>query len=172
MLVRRSNDLLASWTLSPSSAGDVINVLGDFTAPASTSKTAPVPTITVNTHSNLFIHHPDLLITATALSTAPQCRRKPIVTNLVRSSVDVTPSLVWGNILHEVMQACLCEGRWDQAWLDAQISEVVRRSLGDLMRVNMSVEQAVSEVRLRAQGLRSFADKYMSDTPKASLPLL
>ena len=83
----------------------------------------------------------------------------------------MTPSLIWGNILHEVMQACLCEGRWDSAWLDAQIGDVVRRSLGDLMRVNMSIEQAVSEVRLRAQGLRSFADKYMSDTPKASAPL-
>ena len=82
----------------------------------------------------------------------------------------MTPSLIWGNILHEVMQACLCEGRWDSAWLDAQIGDVVRRSLGDLMRVNMSIEQAVSEVRLRAQGLRSFADKYMSDTPKVGAP--
>ena len=111
-----------------------------------------------------------MLLTATALSTAPQCRRKPLITNLVRSSVDVTPSLIWGNILHEVMQACLCEGRWDSAWLDAQIGDVVRRSLGDLMRVNMGIEQAVSEVRLRAQGLRSFADKYMSDTPKVGAP--
>ncbi|KAH9837999.1 Dna2-domain-containing protein [Rhodofomes roseus] len=163
---RRCVILQDEWVDTDIRPGDTINVLGDFAAPASTCKAAPVPTITINVQTNLFIHHPDLLITATALSTASQCRRKPIVTNLVRSSVDVTPSLVWGNILHEVMQACLCEGRWDGPWIEAQIDEVVKKSLGDLMRVNMSIEQAVSEIRLRAQGLRSFADKYVAEEPK------
>ncbi|KAH9923850.1 Dna2-domain-containing protein [Fomitopsis serialis] len=163
---RRCVILQDDWVDTDIRPGDVINVLGDFSAPASTSKAAPVPTITINAHKNLFIHHPDLLITATALSTASQCRRKPLVTSLVRSSVDVTPSLVWGNILHEVMQACLCEGRWDGPWIETQINEVVRKCLGDLMRVNMGIEQAVNEVRLRAQGLRSFADKYMAEEPK------
>ncbi|KZT71118.1 Dna2-domain-containing protein [Daedalea quercina L-15889] len=166
---RRRVILQGDWVDTDIRPGDVINVLGDFVAPASTSKTAPVPTITISAQENLFIHHPDLLVTATALSTASQCRRKPIVTNLVRSSVDVTPSLVWGNILHEVMQACLCEGRWDAPWIESQINEVVKKSLGDLMRVDMSIEQAVSEVRLRAQGLRSFAEKYMAEEPKTSL---
>lgn len=135
----------------------------------SSSSSAPIPTITVNSKFNLFIHHPDLLITATSLSSAPQCRRKPLISNLVRGSVDVTPSLVWGNMLHEVMQACLRSGRWDEQWIESRITEEIEKGLGELMRVNVSVEQARIEMRVRAKGLRAFAEKYISQKPKVNI---
>ena len=51
------------------------------------------------TSANLLILHPDMLLTATALSKAPQCMRKPLLTSLVRSTSDITPALVWGSML-------------------------------------------------------------------------
>lgn len=145
-------------------SGDVVNVIGEFTVPVGPS--APLPTVAVSSKANWFIHHPDLLITATSLSSAPQCRRKPLISNLVRGTVDATPSLVWGNMLHEVMQECLRSGRWDDKWVEELIANEVGKGLGELMRVNVTVEQAMSEMKARARGIKSFAEKYISQVPK------
>ena len=148
--------------------GDVVNVIGEFTTPgASSSSARPVPTITIDAKTNLLILHPDILITATSLSNASHCLRKPLIAGLIRSPSD-TNALVWGNMLHEVMQICLDTGRWDDQWVDKQIAEVIRRNLGDVMRLGLSAEQAQFEVKLRAKGLQAFSQKYISDTPKVS----
>ena len=151
--------------LTSYSLGDIVNVLGPFIFPATSSST-PLPTATIDGKANLLILHPDILITATALSNAPQCQRKPLLSTLVRSSSDVTPALVWGNILHEVMQTCLSEARWDEEFIDQKIDNVVYRSLGELLRINIGVEQTKREIKGKARGLQGFAEKYISKHPK------
>ena len=125
-----------------------------------------MPIISITTKHNFFIHHPDILLTATSLSNASQCTRKPLLANMVRSSSDVTPSLIWGNMLHEVMQTCLSVARWDDKFMDKKIAEVAQRGLGELLRIDMGVDQAIIEVKARAKGLKAFADKYIAQTPK------
>lgn len=85
---------------------------------------------------------------------------------MVRSSSDVTPSLIWGNMLHEVMQTCLSVARWDDKFMDKKIAEVAQAGLGELLRINMGVEQAIIEVKARAKGLKVFAEKYIAQSPK------
>ena len=80
--------------------------------------------------------------------------------------MDITPSLVWGNMIHEVMQSCLSSGRWDDKWVNEQISEQIGKGLGELMSVNTSVEQAHIEVKAKAKGLKGFAQKYIAQQPK------
>lgn len=84
----------------------------------------------------------------------------------MRSSSDVTPALVWGNMLHEVMQTCLADSRWDEQWVNDKISEVVKKGLGELMRINMDVEQADIEMKTRSKGLKVFSEKYIARSPK------
>ncbi|KAF4610251.1 hypothetical protein D9613_010517 [Agrocybe pediades] len=201
-------------------AGDVFNVIGTFCSIPSSSSSPDHPqrSITLTSQHNLLILHPDLLITATALSNAPQCRRKPILGMLLKvitsgSSVSVlkdlqgdeydnakakgakkdergiTPSLVWGNMLHEVVQRCLgaVEGgdilddddEWEK-FVDARIEDAVRGGLGELVRlggwegyggfggggergegkVAMTEEVARREVKARARGLGLFRKRY------------
>lgn len=64
------------------------------------------------------------------------------------------------------MQTCLSEGRWEEEWIDQKIHNSVSRSLGELLRVNIGVDQAKREIKARAKGLQPFAKKYMSDRPK------
>ena len=78
---------------------------------------------------------------------------------------------MWGNILHEVMQGCLREGKWGSAWIDERIAKVVTageggRGMGDLVKLGVSVEEAIREVKARAGGLKVFGERYMSHTPK------
>ncbi|KAJ3553389.1 hypothetical protein NM688_g3640 [Phlebia brevispora] len=159
------------WTYTDVRQGDIVNVLGTFHLPPSTSTSIPRRTIEITSKENLLILHPDILITATALANAPACHRKPLLQTLVRSSTEITPALVWGNILHEVMQTCMKAERWDERFVDGKISEVVRANLDSLLKIDVKVEQAVREIKMRAGGLRSFAEKYIAKRPKENAVL-
>jgi hypothetical protein len=134
--------------------------------PHSSSTDFPKRCISVTSSANLLILHPDILLTATALSNAPQCRRKPLLTSLVRSTSDITPALVWGSMLHEVIQRCLLEKRWDEAWIDKCLQEAVSGGLGELVKLGLSEEIALREMRERAKGFKFFAERYLGDVPK------
>ncbi|KAF8066980.1 AAA domain-containing protein [Lyophyllum atratum] len=162
---RRTVILRDDWAGADIRVDDTINVLGTFTL-ATPSTSSMTWSITITSKSNLLILHPDLLLTATALSNAPQCRRKPLLSNLVRSSSDISPALVWGSMLHEVMQSCLSEGCWESGWIDRKIEEVVLRGLNELIKIDMTIEQAKREVTMRAKGLSAFSERYISDMPK------
>ncbi|KAF7984152.1 hypothetical protein HWV62_16810 [Athelia sp. TMB] len=175
---RRIVILRDDWIYTDVRLGDTINVIGTFVPRlpppprhSLTSAALPSSTISVTSSSNLLVLHPDTLLTATALSTAPTCTRRPLLNMLVHSSSDTTPSLVWGSILHEVMQHCLREGRWELDWIDNKIGQVVRgeaggRGLADLVRLGVSVEEAIREVKARAGGLHGFGEKYIAQKPK------
>ncbi|KAI0339345.1 Dna2-domain-containing protein [Trametopsis cervina] len=169
--------------------GDVINVIGTFSPPshldpatqASTS-TLPLPdalpyiTLTSQPTSDLLVLHPDILITATSLSSTPTCLRKPILSTLIHSSSDVTPALVWGNMLHEIMQSCLIDwthgaAGWDEREMDRKVDQEVKRGLGDLLRLNVTVDQAKRELKIRAVGLKAFQQRYIHDVPKSDAVL-
>ncbi|KAF8634708.1 hypothetical protein AX15_000763 [Amanita polypyramis BW_CC] len=159
------------WMHTDVNAGDTIHIIGSFTQPHPASPNALPPSITINSKENFIILHPDLLVTITALSTASQCRRKPLLSSLVRSSTDYTPALVWGNMLHEVMQTCLSENKWHASYIDEQIELVLSNGLMDLIRINTTIEEAHRELRERSKGLHAFAAKYLSQTlrPEAIL---
>ncbi|KAJ7109745.1 DNA replication factor Dna2-domain-containing protein [Mycena crocata] len=158
---RRSVIIRDEWARTDVRMGDIVNVLGSFTTPGPS-----IRTISITSKDNFLILHPDLLLTPSALSNALECRRKPLLSGLVRSSSDTTPALVWGNILHEVMQTCLSSGRWEDSWVDEKIEEVIREKISDIAKINLSVEDARREIKMRAKGLKAFSEKYISDSPK------
>ncbi|TFK37115.1 DNA replication factor Dna2-domain-containing protein [Crucibulum laeve] len=162
---RRQVLLYDDWFQTDARIGDTINVLGTFSV-LSPSSSSVALTISITSQSNFIILHPDFLLTATALSNAPQCRRKPLLSALIRSSSDITPALVWGNMLHEVMEMCLREQRWEEAWVGERIDGVIERGLSELVKLNITVENAKQEVIKRASGLKAFAERYLSDKPK------
>ncbi|KAI0654950.1 Dna2-domain-containing protein [Cubamyces menziesii] len=153
------------WTHADVRVGDTVNVIGEWDTIDPPNHASSMRIIVCSKH-NLFVHHPDVLLTATSLSNASQCLRKPLLSNMVRSSSDVTPALVWGNMLHEVMQTCLSVARWDDKFIDKQITEVAQRGLGELLRLDMGIDQAIIEVKSKAKGLKAFAEKYISQSPK------
>ncbi|KAL0563300.1 DNA replication endonuclease-helicase Dna2, partial [Marasmius crinis-equi] len=96
---RRSVALSNEWASTDVRPGDIVNILGEFVSlPQSSS--SPTSSIVISSKQNVLVLHPDILVTATALSTAAHCRRKALISGLIRSSTDITPSLVWGHMLH------------------------------------------------------------------------
>lgn len=149
--------------------GDVVNVLGTFIPlPSTSASCALTSSITISSKENYLILHPDVLITATALANSAQCRRKPVLSSMVRSASDTNPSMLWGTILHEVTQLCLRERRWDEPWISAQIDKSIQENLINLVKNNVSIEQAQREVKMRSRGLQTFFTRYMADEPKVA----
>lgn len=85
---------------------------------------------------------------------------------MLRNPSPPTPVLVYGNILHEVFQRCLRSNRWGSKWIGEQVDEVLGDSLGELVRVGVGIETARREILLRAKGVETFGNRYMSDKPK------
>ncbi|SPC64806.1 related to DNA2 - DNA helicase [Ustilago sp. UG-2017b] len=73
------------------------------------SRSAPSRDLTQADHAldNLLVVHPDVLVPATKVADVASCIRKPVVQDRLRGASDVTVSLVMGNMLHELLQACL-----------------------------------------------------------------
>ncbi|KAF8422799.1 DNA replication factor Dna2-domain-containing protein [Boletus edulis BED1] len=153
----RSVTLQDDWAASDVRKGDIINVLGHFDSEGA---------ITISSRDNIFIHHPDLLLTATALSNAPHCRRKPLLSSMIRSTSDATPALVWGNMLHEIMQTCLATQQWDEFYVEDLIEDAVMKNLPEIVKIGSDIEEAKRELKLRSRGLKVFSERYIADTPK------
>ncbi|KAG9081363.1 Tripartite DNA replication factor [Ceratobasidium sp. UAMH 11750] len=71
--------------------------------------------------------------------------------------------LIWGTLLHEVVQDCLAAGTWSKAGISAAIVRVLRNpaSLSQLFRVDRSLKEAEDELRMRAGGLEGFARRFI-----------
>ncbi|SRR5258708_10662491 len=160
--IQRKVILKDDWAYSDVSPGDVVNLIGEYAFSYSKIQ----PTMTISSTRNLIILHPDLLIPATYVSEAPRCIRKPILSSMIKSPLDVTPSTVFGNMLHEVMQSCLASAEWGNAFIEEKITHTVRSSLDRLMRVNVGIEEARVEMRIRARGLAEFSKQFIADKPK------
>ncbi|KAF8686372.1 DNA replication factor Dna2 [Rhizoctonia solani] len=149
----------------------------------------PTWTITISSAKNILVLHPDLLLPITAISNASVCPRKPLLGMMVPtptfppSLIPLPPSpetsedkpakgpgqdksqepLVWGNLLHEVVQDCLAAGTWSRASIISAINRVLRdpASLSQLFRVDRSLKEAEDELRQRAGGLEGFARRFI-----------
>lgn len=144
--------------------GDTINVIGPFETYEDESSS-----VTILNKQNLLILHPDILLTATSISGAPHCTRRPILSSLLHADSVMTPSLVWGNVLHEVIQLCLVAKQWDDRFIDDRIDEILRQRLTDLVNINMGVEEAKAEIKRRTAGLKTFGRKFIGSKPKVRL---
>jgi DNA replication ATP-dependent helicase Dna2 len=156
------------WVLSDVRTGDIVNVIGPFITSEASSPPTP-STATITSRANYIILHPDILFPATSISNAWQCSRRPLIASLISTKAEVTPSLVWGNMLHEVMQTCLSEGRWEKKFVEEQIDDVVKTGLHSLVKIGFGLESAKEELRTKAKGLAAFSERFVGEEPKVIL---
>lgn len=156
------------WTITEVSRGDIVNIIGAFTPSSRPYKSQ----IEITSQSNWIILHPDILLTATTIASSAPCIRKPLITNLLPStSNETSQALVWGTMLHEIFQSCLAEGRWDDRFINAKTDQVVREGLGDLVKLNVSIDVAKTEIAKRAKGLQGFSKRFISTSPNSDAVL-
>ncbi|CEQ40945.1 SPOSA6832_02624, partial [Sporobolomyces salmonicolor] len=142
-------------------AGDTINLIGPFDA-----SVTEVPSLTLNRSTGLLILHPDILVSSTKVADSSHCTRKALLQELIRTLGGATPSLAYGNMLHELMQRCLLEGRWDDEWRYETINDIVKENGGMLWTMDLSFDAARLQLRERSKEFGTFAERFMGDKPK------
>jgi DNA replication ATP-dependent helicase Dna2 len=89
-------------------AKDVVNIISH----ALDDQDGPI-VITMKDTSACLIHHPDILVTMTAVADAMPCPRKPILNQRVKLPEPVTKSMLYGIVLHSLLQGSLAEQSFD-----------------------------------------------------------
>ena len=158
-------------TLSPTTSltshpsGDIVNLIGSFDLNST-------PSIVVSRLSGFLILHPDILVSSTKVGDSANCARKALLQEIIRTVGGSTPSLVYGNMLHEQMQACMTEGKWDDEWREAKIDEIVAREVQTLWTMDVEVDRAREQMREKSKAFGEFQSVFVGKQPKVSCRLL
>ncbi|KZO94575.1 Dna2-domain-containing protein [Calocera viscosa TUFC12733] len=174
--------LSGDWALLPLLPGDVVNVHAPLIPPPSVHSPGMAAAV-VSGAEGFIIHHPDVLLPPTMVSTASQCTRKPLVSSLLRSAPGGgdggARAVLWGNLLHEVVQRCMttttttanspgtASSGWPPALIDEHTRTVLysRAGVEGCFRAGVSVEEALAELRHRARGLAEFSQRFLRPVP-------
>lgn len=135
---------------------DVINLIGPF-SPLSTPSlllTRQLP--------HLLIHHPDILVSSTKVADSSSCSRKALLQEIIRTVGGSNPSLIYGNMLHEVLQGVLLEGEERK---DA-VEKAVEGNVGEMWSCELGVERAKEEMMKRSEVFDAFGEMFVGEKPK------
>jgi DNA replication ATP-dependent helicase Dna2 len=115
--------------------------------------------------------HPDILVTMTSIANAIPCTRRPLLNQLVRLPEQLSKPIVYGTILHGLLQESLREGTFDSG-------ATRRRVAADLAKDDRRLEvwgagldpSAVAEDlgRRAEDAFASFGRRWVGATPKVS----
>ena len=149
---------------------DTINVISpDFDDKSDQSE--PL-TISLKHPRSYIIHHPDLLLTMTSIANAMPCPRRPLLQALVKPPSPSSKPVIFGNILHNLLQGALSES-------DFSFDATRRRVEQDLQKEerkleiwgsSLGLEDVRVEVMQRAgKSFQSFGEKWIGADPSVSL---
>lgn len=153
------------WIETPVEQGDTINLIGSFDATVTPSL------VLTRRDSSLIILHPDILVSSTKVADSAHCTRKALLQELIRTSAgsgSASPALIYGNMLHELMQASMVEGRWDDEWRKERIQEVVHDQVAQLWTCDLSVDKAVEDMLDKSKELEGFSATFIGAKPQVS----
>jgi DNA replication ATP-dependent helicase Dna2 len=157
-----SNEVQADFDLE-----DTINIVSPSLDDADTTK--PI-IVTFKDPSTFLIHHPDLMLTMTSIANAMPCPRKPLLQALVKPSGPSTKSMLYGTILHTLLQGALSEQGFAEAdtWrrLDEDLSKEERKL--EIWGAGLDIDDVRLELGEKAEkGFEVFGDKWVGPAPKA-----
>ncbi|KAL8687331.1 MAG: hypothetical protein Q9218_006464 [Villophora microphyllina] len=156
--VNKAIALRQSWARSPCSADSYVHLIGRFDSRGQ---------CVVDDNENMLILHPDHLVSATVVGDSFSCTRRAVLQDRVKATNASIESQIFGHILHEIFQEAMRVNRWDDEWLHATIESIASRYLEPFFEINLDPIRAVEQLKNKAVALQSWAEIFVSATPKA-----
>lgn len=122
--------------------------------------------------SSYIIHHPDLMLTMTSIANAMPCPRKPILQSLVKIAGPSSKAMLYGTILHGLLQGALSEQDFSMEETQRRLDEDLRKDERrlEVWGTGLAVEDVRLEVgRKAAEGFQTFGNKWVGATPKVRI---
>ncbi|KAI0225461.1 DNA replication endonuclease-helicase Dna2 [Massospora cicadina] len=151
--------LRESWIDTPVQVGDCVNVIG-----------APLPGsggFVVDDAAGYLVLNPNLLISTTHLADSFSCMRRAILSSRVRSpeTSDAGP-VVFGNMLHTLLQRGLLHNRFDPAFLADATRQILKNGGEGLYLCDLDEGEAENYLQVGALQLRGWAERYVGPSPR------
>ncbi|ODN92700.1 DNA replication ATP-dependent helicase Dna2 [Cryptococcus wingfieldii CBS 7118] len=145
---------------------DIVNIVSPC---LSTPSTTPIA-ITFRDPSTFLIHHPDLMLTMTSIANAMPCPRKPILQTLIKTPAPPTKPLLYGTVLHQLLQDALLEQEFGAVEtfrrLDKELKKEERRL--EVWGTGMGIQDVREEVGQKAgRGFEIFKENWVGPEPRA-----
>ncbi|KAJ3395007.1 Tripartite DNA replication factor [Entophlyctis sp. JEL0112] len=137
----------------------------------------PKSPLRVTNTQNFLVIHPDHLVSATQVADSFSCLRKAAIQDICRIPAQQTNvSMVYGNILHEVMQSCLLRSDFSVESIASAVKHVLSQSrcLEELWAVGETESTAYSGVMDQTTNLQKWWGKYgcvQGKQPTATIPV-
>jgi DNA replication ATP-dependent helicase Dna2 len=150
------------WIETPFEADDFANLIGEFNPDLT-------PAMQITRNEGSLILHPDILVSSTKVADSAHCARKALLQELIRTSAgtgSASPSLVYGNMIHELMQSAMIEQKWDDEWRRKKIQDIVAEQVGQLWTMDLSVDRAVETMMDKSKELEAFSALFVGENPK------
>lgn len=106
------------------------------------------------------IIHPDTLVSCTSIADSHTCMRKSVLQDRVRATSSLSKALIYGSILHSMLQASLFDGDFSDVRLRKEIDVQIAGNLEKLFLVEESVETATDYLCSKVIMLQRWAQTF------------
>ncbi|KAK4057444.1 DNA replication endonuclease-helicase Dna2 [Microbotryomycetes sp. JL221] len=153
---QRNIHVFDDWLQSTVEQGDVVNVVGGFDVDAN-------PSSLIDRNQGMLILHPDILVSSTKVGDSANCSRKALLQELIRTLGGSNNSLIYGNMLHELMQKLMIENKWDDEFRKQTIRDIIRGQIQQLWTVDLDVGKAYETMLDKSKELSAFKHAFFAN---------
>jgi len=122
----------------------------------------------IDNQNNFIILHPDILVSSTLASESFGCIRKSVLDDRIKRFGDSSSSLIYGTILHQLMQISLLSNDWTTESMTKQLDNLIRQNLEELYFVNETETSASTNMQQLIPLFQDWAKNYIKSSNHVS----
>ncbi|ORX43608.1 Dna2-domain-containing protein [Piromyces finnis] len=149
--------LCDEWYNTNVSPGNYVNIIGEFDENSHRCY--------ITNDKNIIIVNPDVLLSVTIASSGYRCIRKPVLDNRVHSD-EMNSNLVYGIILHELLQIAFQNNNFTTEFLDKSVTKLISKNIEKLYCIDETEDTAYTTLKEMIPKYQTWASTYVSSHPK------
>lgn len=149
--------LRESWYDTIVAEGDHLHLIGIFDSAGQ---------CIVDNARNMVILHPDFLVSCTVVADSFGCTRKAVMQDRVKAAGDLNKSMVYGNILHALLQVALGANDFSTTFLNSNIDKLAVEHVESLYVLHEQIPVATEYLQSKLGLLQDWARTFLAVRPK------
>lgn len=150
--------LRESWYDTIVAEGDHLHLIGIFDSAGQC--------IVDNNGRNMVILHPDFLVSCTVVADSFGCTRKAVMQDRVKAAGDLNKPMVYGNILHALLQVALEANDFSTTFLSSNIDKLAIEHVESFYILHEQIPVATEYLQSKLSLLQDWARTFVAARPK------
>jgi DNA replication ATP-dependent helicase Dna2 len=142
------------WFDTPCTIGSYVHVVGTFDRNGQ---------CIVDNSNNILVLHPDHLISSTHVSDSFGCVRRAVLQDRVKSTGEASAPMLYGNILHELLQEAMKANMWDDASLEKFMAAILPRHYETMVEIELNLNQVCEHLKSKFPIMQGWAALFLGE---------